>query len=246
MTAFRILIVEDEALYAGNLEMLVEELGYECLGVAASADQALKMIKKELPPDLVLMDINIKGEMDGISLAEKLNQKTDIPVIFISSLRDSETYGRAKAIRPYAFIGKPFDELTLQRTIELAVSRLAETKEEDDQSWTSDLLLNGCFFIKVKQKLVKVRFEDILYIEVEKQYCSLFTEEQKFVVRISLSELLNKLPEDLFLRTHRNFIVQVQKIDSFDLGESVVYVAGQSVAMSRSYRSQIMERLSYL
>ncbi|MEM6801914.1 MAG: LytTR family transcriptional regulator DNA-binding domain-containing protein [Bacteroidota bacterium] len=245
MSAFKILIVEDEALYAANLEMLIEELGYECLGIVESAAEALVKIKEELP-DLVLMDINLKGGIDGISLAEKINQKQAVPVIFISSLRDEETYGRAKVIRPYAFIGKPFDELTLQRTIELAVSRLAEDKAEEEKTWPTDLLLNGCFFIKVKQKLVKLSFKDILYIEVEKQYCSLFTKTQKYVVRISLNELLKKLPQEQFLRTHRNFIVQVSKIESFDLGESVVYVAGNAVAMSRGYRSQIMERLSYL
>ncbi len=246
MSKFKILIVEDEPLYASNLEMLVEELGYDCAGVADNAEDALHKVAKHAP-DLILMDINIAGKTDGIALAEQINQKETVPIIFITSLRDDETYGRAKAIRPYAFVGKPFNEMDLQRTIELAVSRLSDSEDEGtSKTWSQDILFKNCFFIKVRQQLIKVPFEEILFIEVEKHYSTITTGNKNFVVRMSLNDLLQKLPSGKFLRTHRSYLVNASKIESFDLADSVVFVSGHSIALSRGYKNQVLEQLSYL
>ncbi len=246
MSDFKILIVEDEPLYAANLEMLVEELGYTCTGVADNAEAALQKIGQQAP-DLILMDINIVGQTDGIALAEQINRQQPVPVIFITSLQDDTTFNRAKAIRPYAFVSKPFSEADLQRTIELAVSRLSDTESEDENNtWSQDILFKNCFFIKVRQQLVKVPFEEILFLEVDKHYCTIVTADKKFIVRMSLKELLGKLPADLFLQTHRRYIVNASKIESFDLADSVVQVAGHSIALSRGYKTQVLEQLSYL
>lgn len=248
MPDFKILIVEDEPLYAANLEMLVEELGYACAGVADNAEDALQKIGQQAP-DLILMDINIVGQTDGIALAEQINQHDTVPIIFITSLRDDETYDRAKTIRPYAFVSKPFNQIDLQRTIELAVSRLSEHEPEQESvkdTWSQDILFKNCFFVKVRQQLVKVPFEEILFLEVDKHYCTIATGDKKFIVRMSLKELLGKLPADLFLQTHRRYIVNASKIESFDLADSVVQVAGHPIALSRGYRAQVLEQLSYL
>lgn len=245
MSSFKILIVEDEPLYASNLEMLVEELGYDCAGIADNATDALTLVA-DRSPDLILMDINIIGKTNGISLAEQINSKETTPIIFITSLRDDETYGRAKAIRPYAFVSKPFNQTDLQRTIELAVSRLSDIEREKEKPWSQDILFKNCFFIKVRQQLVKVPFEEILFIEVEKHYCSVTTSNKKFVVRMSLSDLLKKLPDGKFLQTHRSCLVNASKIDAFDLADSVVHVAGHSIALSRGYKNKVLEQLSYL
>lgn len=246
MPPFKILIVEDEPLYASNLEMLVEQLGYVCAGVADNAGDALQKVGQHAP-DLILMDINIAGQTDGITLAEQINRQAPVPVIFITSLRDDHTYERAKAIRPYAFVGKPFNEIDLQRTIELAVSRLLETEvEAPEKTWPQDLVFKDCFFIKVRQQLVKVPFGEILFIEVDKHYCTLTTADKSYVVRMSMNELLQRLPVNQFLRTHRSYLVNAEKIDSFDLADSVVFVAGHSIALSRRYKNLVLEQLDYL
>ncbi|MFK7934682.1 MAG: LytR/AlgR family response regulator transcription factor [Saprospiraceae bacterium] len=244
MTNFKVLIIEDEPLYAANLEMLIEELGYECVGITDDVEKVLQMVEQS-EPDLLLTDINLNGTVDGIMLAQRIHEKQNIPIIFITSLRDEETYERAKSIGPHAFIRKPFDEIDLQRTIELVVNRLQDATQKE-ANWSKDLIFKDCFFIKVRQSLVKIAFLDILYIEVENHHCVLHTLNKKFVVRMSLNDISKKLPPDLFLQTHRNYIVNARKIDSFDLADGVVLVAGKSIALSRGYKNRLLEWLEYL
>lgn len=124
----KILIVEDEALYADQIEILCEQLGYTVTGVCADAFTALDNFHHH-SPDLLLSDINLLGEVDGIQLAEKINAQNQLPTIFITSLQDDDTFARAQSVLPVAFIVKPFDQLQLQRSIELAVGRLEKNEE---------------------------------------------------------------------------------------------------------------------
>lgn len=124
-TSIKILIVEDEMLIGAKISMLLTNLGYEVTGILPRGEEAIAHVK-ENPPDIILLDINLKGKMDGIETAASLQQK-NIPVIYLTANSDEATFNRAKQTRPAAFIKKPFKQLDLQRAIELTISRLAET-----------------------------------------------------------------------------------------------------------------------
>ena len=94
MADFKIMIVEDEEIFADRLEILVEDLGYQHLCTVSSSTEALAQMF-EKAPDLILMDINIEGKLDGIELAQKINEKKPTPIIFITSFRDESTFKRA-------------------------------------------------------------------------------------------------------------------------------------------------------
>jgi diguanylate cyclase (GGDEF)-like protein len=115
-----ILIVEDQAVIASDLEEGLIRCGYSVCGIAASGEEALDLARQHRP-DLTLMDIRLQGDMDGIQAAEILRKELDMPVIFLSAHADGTTLKRARIVAPYAFLVKPFDERELQLNIEVAL-----------------------------------------------------------------------------------------------------------------------------
>ena len=208
-----ILIVEDEPNYADTLEMFVDELGYQTIGIAEEGQKALKFFRSK-QPDLVLLDINIEGEMSGIDLARIFQAERPTPVIFITSYDDKDTFNKAKETVPSAYLIKPFDPVQLERSMELATLRAYTTSHEEDvfEDNRHVVLAKDFFFVKERNKLVKLMITDILWVSVEDKYCILHTENKKFVIRQSLKELADKLNPQEFVQTHRSHIVNIKKV----------------------------------
>jgi len=122
MTKAKILIVEDEPYVAQDLKIHLEHAGYEVLGLAASGEAALASAA-ESRPDLVLMDIVLEGQMDGIQAAQQIRSRFDVPVLYLTAYADDHLFQRAKITEPYAYLLKPFNERELQLTIEMALYR---------------------------------------------------------------------------------------------------------------------------
>jgi len=116
----KILIVEDERIVAMTMKKMLINLGYRVIAIVSSGEKALQKILEE-KPSLVLMDIRLKGPMDGIEVAQKLNNFYNIPVIYITAYEDKKTFERAKLTAPFGYIIKPFDEKILHMTIEVAL-----------------------------------------------------------------------------------------------------------------------------
>ncbi|MTJ10714.1 EAL domain-containing protein [Anabaena sp. UHCC 0204] len=129
MTSIKILIVEDELLIANNLARKLTKLGYTIVDIVSSGEKAIQMAG-EKQPNLVLMDIVIKGEIDGIQAAAKISQKYGIPVIYLTAYADNETLERAKSTTPFGYILKPFKDKELQVTIEIALQKYQADLEQ--------------------------------------------------------------------------------------------------------------------
>ncbi len=129
MNSVKILIVEDELLIANNLAKKLTNLGYEIVEIVSSGEDAIQLAG-EKNPDLVLMDIVIKGEMDGIEAAAKISKKYGIPVIYLTAYADNETLSRAKSTSPFGYILKPFKDRELQVTIEIALQKHQDDLEQ--------------------------------------------------------------------------------------------------------------------
>jgi AmiR/NasT family two-component response regulator/signal transduction histidine kinase len=120
--AHKIIIVEDEGLIAADLESRLKSAGYAVPGTADSAQPALKLIRETLP-DLVLMDIRIKGEQDGIHVADVIRKQFDIPVVYLTAYEDRATLERASATQAYGYIKKPIVSASLKGSIEMAIAK---------------------------------------------------------------------------------------------------------------------------
>jgi len=118
----RVLVVEDEAVVAMDIRSQLERLGYEVVGTASSAGKGVETARSS-SPDLVLMDIQLAGDRDGIDAARQVRDELKIPVVFLTAFADEKTLAKAKEVSPYGYIVKPFDEQDLQTMIEIALSR---------------------------------------------------------------------------------------------------------------------------
>lgn len=136
----RILVVEDERIVADDIRMSLERLGYEVCGTAFSAEQAMQKTK-EFSPDLVLMDIVLEGEMDGIEAASEIRSRFDLPVVYLTAYGEKSILERAKITEPFGYIIKPFEERELQSTIEIALYKhRMEKKLKESEQWLSTTL----------------------------------------------------------------------------------------------------------
>ena len=124
MPNIKVLIVEDEPLIAADISMILGDIDYEIAGIAYDSTTALDYLAVR-HPDLVLLDIAIQGDKDGIDIAKIINEKYKLPFIFITSFSDKVTVDRAKYTLPYGYIVKPFKEKDIFSTIEMALFRFA-------------------------------------------------------------------------------------------------------------------------
>jgi len=140
MKNIRILIVEDESLVARDIEDMVTSLGYETCGIATTGDEAVEKAD-QFRPDLILMDVIIKGSLDGIAAAEKIWDVLHIPVIYVTAFADEFTLKRAKTTETFGYILKPFDERELKIAIEMAFYKSQmRMKLREREEWLSALL----------------------------------------------------------------------------------------------------------
>lgn len=249
MGKLRILAIEDNQLHASRLEFILEELGYELISIASSADEALRLFKATVP-DLVLMDIDLSDKQDGIEVAERIKSINPVPIIFLTAFTDQKTFDRAKATEPYAYMIKPVEKSALQASIELAVFRFAKDyfKEAIEETaftgWRQNMLAKDCFFVKTVNCLEKVRYSDVLWITVTSdRYCEIVTEQQSFTLRASLKGMVEKLP-DQFIRVHRTHIVNINKVDGINEQDLTARIAGHFIPLSQASKQIIIQKLN--
>ncbi len=158
----KILIVEDEPVIADDLAYIIAGFGYDITGIALSYDEALEHIESVLP-DLVLLDIALKGDDDGIDLAQHINKHYHIPFLFVTSNADPLTINRIKKTKPAGFILKPFKKKELKTQIAIALYD-KQTKEET---------INQRIFVKIGADMVGVETDSILFAKADDNYTNI-------------------------------------------------------------------------
>ncbi len=128
MTATQILIVEDEKIIANDIKYSLQSLGYGVSAIVPSGEKAIESVART-HPDLVLMDIQLKGQLDGVATAEQIRTRFDVPVIYLTAYADESTLQRAKITEPFGYLLKPFEERELHTTIEIALYKHQAEKE---------------------------------------------------------------------------------------------------------------------
>ncbi len=136
----RILIVEDEAIVAESLHDQLENLGYSICGMASTGERALELVAQELP-DLVMMDIMLAGELDGIATAQQIMEQYRLPVVYLTAYSDPKTLERAKITEPFAYLVKPYKERELHSALEISLYKhRMEQRLRENERWLDTLL----------------------------------------------------------------------------------------------------------
>ncbi|WP_347069976.1 response regulator transcription factor [Flavobacterium sp. WV_118_3] len=227
MNNVSVLIIEDTPAESEALVQVLTENNYTIAGVARTFSDALALFYQQTV-DIVIIDVFLNGNPDGIAFAETINIMPDAarPFVFLTSSNDRQIFDRAKLTKPFSFLLKPFNELEILYALEIAIEKFyGQTNVflSDDQD---TVVSTDSLFIKKKNTLKKVRMDDIIYIEVEERYCNIITEHEKFVIMISLTKLSELLESSKFVRTHRNYIVNTSKIEEIILPENLLILQG--------------------
>ena len=250
-TLIKILVIEDEMIIGAKISMQLTTLGYEVTGILPRGEEAVIHVA-ENKPDIIILDIHLKGKLDGIETALQIQKQLDIPIIYLTANSDEATFNRAKASRPYAFISKPYKQLDLQRAIELTISRMAENETGSRSEEIADgnpgderpFILSDRIFVRHRGKMVKIIVADILYIEADRNYSRIFTKNKEFLLCITLKTIEEKLSERIFLRTHRSYIINLAHID--EVAEDHVIIAQKAIPLSAGLKEQLLERIQTL
>jgi PAS domain S-box len=136
----KILIVEDEGLVAKNIQSRLKRLGYAIVALASSGEEAIRKAE-ETHPDLVLMDIILEGDMDGVEAAKQIYSRFNIPVVYLTAYADDDTLRRAKITQPFGYILKPFEAKELHSVIEIALHKHKTVRKlEESERWLATTL----------------------------------------------------------------------------------------------------------
>ena len=241
MDNINVLIIEDTTEQSDALVKILLQNNYNIAGVAKNFTEALKLFY-EKAIDIIIIDVFLDGKPDGITFAESINIIPNVskPFVFLTSSQDRQIFERAKLTKPFSFLIKPFNELEILYAIEMAIEKFYEqtnvflTEEQDT------VVSNDSLFIKKKNSLKKVVLTDILYIEVEERYCNIITEKEKFVILISLTKISDLLDKNKFIKTHRNTIVNTDKIEEIILADNLIILKGNhKINLSDTYKDFI-------
>lgn len=252
-----ILIVEDEGIVALGLEDTLQMEGYRVCGIADNGKEALRIAEKETV-DLVLLDIQLKGDWDGIETARRLTAIKDIPFIYLTAFADSETLDRAKETTPAAYLVKPYQPRNLLVAIDLALHNFAFHKSSgapvvsiSGNGSASEitekapvLCFNDAIFIKQNYKFIKVNLNDIYYLEAENNYTHIITKDKNFIVRHPLNVVMEKFNRQYFIRVHRSYTINMDHLDTFN--NHSIFLKDHEIPLGRNYKDDFLQRFGFL
>jgi len=232
---YKALIIDDEPTAREILESHLSKIDLiEVVGSCKSAMEGFSRLN-EMSIDLVFLDINMP-EISGLSFAKTLDK--DTKVIFTTAYREYAIDGFD--LQAVDYLLKP---ISLERLIKAINKFLGESIPLEGSSEQEIPSENGDFiFVRSERKMIKVDFEDILYIESLSDYIKIHTSEKIITTRETISNIETKLPYKIFLRCHRSFIVSIPRIDSFT--NEYIEINKTAISISRSYRTTVMERLA--
>ena len=231
----QVLIVEDEPIIADDIAICMDQMGHEVTDICDTADQALAALNQHTI-DLVLLDIKIKGDRDGVQLAQCIKQKTNIPFIYISSLYDKTTISRVKNTHPSGYIIKPFKDEDIKVAVDMALVKT--NMKPVNESDTGQIEL----FIREKNSIVPLDLNEVFYIEASDNYSIFHFEGKHHVVSQTLKLIEQTLTSQGYCRIHKTFLVNLRKIDRIE--HSVVFINGRPLPIGKAYKKSFIGRLT--
>jgi DNA-binding LytR/AlgR family response regulator len=258
LTGIKVLIVEDQSFVALGMQAVLTMHGYCVTAIAASGEAAITSVRVNRS-DVVLMDIILNGDMNGIEAAQAIKQEhAGVHLIFITSLQDAATFRKAKMVFPEHYITKPYTEIQLLAAIELTIQNTALRPAAQE----ADLTESSIFIPDGNKKKVRLLNKDILYIKAGGEayseangggsYVAVYYEYMhdgkvhtgKYEASVSAGKMVKQLAYPGLAQVHRSYHVNVDKIDTITIG--YLLVKGYKVPIGPSFRSIVQARVRSL
>jgi DNA-binding LytR/AlgR family response regulator len=241
MEKIKILLIEDPTQIEIALPLRLSEMGFEVAGVIAKPNEAASMLS-QLEVDLVLMDIFLHEAYSGIDACKDIVAKFQIPVILLLSEEklDFKILDHAPA---YSLLSKPLNDWSLAFNIKAAVQPqslppIAKTGiDTKSQSY---------IFVRADLRLNKIRVKDIYYLEAKKDYVVIHTTDNVYTVHATMKDMELILPSDLFIRTHRSYIVNVDKVFSIKYPDILIEHKMKNIPIGGLYRKELFNKINVI
>lgn len=227
--AISVFIVEDNPFTVQDLKEILRQEGMEVLKACYSAEQA-KELWPALDPDVLLVDIKLKGKLTGIDFVHWIQEKKKVPVIYLSANSDKETVAKALDTKPESFLTKPFEDKDVVIAIELAFNKYNATQVDSNSHW----------FIRSGNRFIKLNISEILFLEADGSYSKIITDKDQYLVTGNLN-VFAKQRQKNFIRIHRSYLVNIDRVSSWD--GSQVFIDEYSIPIGRSYKSLFKGRI---
>ncbi|MDX1543848.1 MAG: LytTR family DNA-binding domain-containing protein [Christiangramia sp.] len=232
-----IVIVENDIPMAAKLSLTLSELGYRITGIFSRAKDALDFIKQETP-DLILLDDQLKGQLNGVESAGIDENEKESSVIYFN--KEQSSLGLQKILP----IKKNIRKNILKKEIKESFKRLRKKYSFKRSSNKEHSFLSDRIFVRYKDKMVKIYLADIKFIEADRNYCRVFTKDRQYLLVTTLKEITNKLPDKGFIRIHRSYIVNLVHID--EIGGNHLVISGRSLPVSKAMRNELFRHLQVI
>ncbi|MFN0728813.1 LytR/AlgR family response regulator transcription factor [Polaribacter gochangensis] len=235
MKMISVYVVEDMAISRVSLETMLLENNFKLSGSSATAEVAWKELQKN-ETDLILLDINLAGKKNGVWLAQQVRKYLHIPIVFLTAYGDQNTVKEVLETNPNGYLMKPYQEPTLLTTINIALNNFKEK--------TNKLKKRNTDFIFVKDRNVNVKlfFKDICYVKSEGNYLEIILADKRYVIRSKLLDFNVELPETIFYKCHRRYIINITII--YALGKDFIQLEKEKIPLSNKYKIALEKALS--
>lgn len=230
----KVLIVEDEILIAEDLADYLQESGFHICGIAISAEECFGAIKRERP-DILIIDIFLKGSGNGTEIASFLNKKEGIPFIFLTANTDEATIKSALLQGPGAYISKPFSKTDVRIALELVCQKHNTQVLQKETGANSPL---DYIFVKEGSLYRRIGLGSILYVEAKGSYSVIVTPNKSYTLSYNLNHFTAQVKAQFFKKVHRSFIVNMKNVEAFD--NNSLIISERAIPVSKQYQKEIM------
>lgn len=248
MAKTNVLVVEDESIVSKDIQHSLKKLGYNVVGSSSTGEKAIELAL-DLKPDVVLMDIMLKGKLTGIDASEQIRKSLNIPVIYLTAYADEATLEKAKVTEPHGYIIKPFKEIDIHTSIEMAIykhQKESEVRKERDllYSLVENKESKDFIFVKSNSRLIKLKTSDIYFVEALKDYVVINALNSRYTIHSTMKDIEKKLPSEEFIRVHRSFIVRLDKVGAIEQPNLILENDKKVIPIGGSYKDELSKRIN--
>lgn len=263
MNSLKVLIVENEILIARQLSKYLEKQKYQVTGIARTGEQALELAKHE-NPDIILMDIDLDGDMDGIQTAAIVHKTLIIPIIYLTNLKDEQTFERASETLPATYLTKPFKNLDVRNAIEMSIKSLSLLSHDKakDVNISVELNLKGQkndqaelytlkdrLFIKNEDGAYeRVMLDEIIYIQTDDHFITLYTQYGERKIKYNLNQFIAFIKNYPIFRINKqtavnaNYVLSIKKQEALleytDISNKMIQ---KSFPIGLAYQNEVID-----
>lgn len=243
MNTLKILIIEDEIITATDLKETLEKYGHQILAIAKNHAEAMQAIEKQLP-DLILLDINLRySAADGIEIAREISNEYHIPFVFLTALSETQTFERAKAINPAAYLLKPFRHRELAFQIELAYNHYISNRKLENNPIKADNI-----YLPLEKGHQKINKNDVLFLKAEGAYVNVFVKNQKnpYLFSMNFGYLVQYFTTSNFYQISRSYLINIDYLTRFDSDNIYMNHYEGKIPLPQNRRADLVKKLAII